>query len=105
MNSGHVNSKSGPHPSLHQRSVEVREVQFELRGPCRGIPEDEATPFFDPPIPIWVEWPADNRDECGLSYKVTKRSVRVVHARLRQMGYAAPPGVPMVCEHMGRLIE
>jgi hypothetical protein len=57
------------------------------------------------PMVIWVELPASPPPDCGPDcggpyYQLTTSSVKQVYGRIH-----SKPDQPLVCEHMGRLIE
>lgn len=103
-----MNTKSGPHPSLHQQSGEVREVQFLIEQECEH-PLDSPTNLREYPAAVFVEWPPLSEDEarldapgfrpCGSRFYFT-----LSDQAARKLGYN-PQHEWLVCEHMGRLIE
>lgn len=104
MNEGYI--KSGPHPSLHQHSGEVREVQFELQRACPSGHQINIDSFAELPLPmpVWVSWPAVRNISGWCDSRVLYRITPDELDRAQKRWPGKYVG-SYVCEHMGRLIE
>ena len=107
---------SGPHPHSQSQSAEVREVQFEVQRACPDHQPESVNrkPTSALPFAVWVYWPPKRRSQLaplGLS-RVCRTAEAFVHLTpegqqewMNRVPNAKWVEFPVLCEHMGRIIE